>query len=120
MGTAFSLNSVVFQPPSPPSHLSSTKHGGLVWLSTSKGNKIPAIYIDRNANITILISHGNAEDLGKGAERLGIWRCSAVREKPQVSALQADGVVLVLELAGWPLHRDAFRLLLRLQPAAKC
>lgn len=65
MGATLSLSSVVFQPPNPPSHLSSAKHGGLVWLVTAKGNRIPAIYIDRQAPITILISHGNAEDLGE-------------------------------------------------------
>ena len=56
------VSSLVFQPPNPPVFLPSQKH---FWLFTSKGNRIPAVYYDRSAPITILFSHGNAEELGE-------------------------------------------------------
>lgn len=56
------ISSLVFQPPSKPSHINSTKY---IVLPTSKGNMIPAFYFDRSAHLTVLVSHGNAEDLGK-------------------------------------------------------
>lgn len=56
------ISSLVFQPPSKRSHINSTKY---IILPTSKGNRIPAFYFDRSAHITVLVSHGNAEDLGE-------------------------------------------------------
>lgn len=56
-----SLSALVFQPPE-VTYLQSKKY--LVWLQTSKNATIPAFYIDRKSKVTILFSHGNAEDLG--------------------------------------------------------
>jgi len=59
MGDA--ISSLLFQPP-PPTYLHPSRH---FWLNTSKGNRIPAFFIERpNAQVTVLFSHGNAEDLG--------------------------------------------------------
>ena len=59
MGDA--ISSLLFQPP-PATYLHPSRH---FWLNTSNGNRIPAFYIERpNAAVTILFSHGNAEDLG--------------------------------------------------------
>lgn len=59
MGNA--LTQLVFQPPE-ITYIHARKH--LIWLHTKKGMKIPAFYIDRRSTVTILFSHGNAEDLG--------------------------------------------------------
>jgi abhydrolase domain-containing protein 17 len=59
MGNA--ISSLLFQPP-PPTYLHPSRH---FWLHTERNSRIPAFYIERpNATITILFSHGNAEDLG--------------------------------------------------------
>jgi pimeloyl-ACP methyl ester carboxylesterase len=59
MGDA--ISSLLFQPP-PPTYLHPSRH---FWLNTSTGSRIPAFFIERpNAQVTILFSHGNAEDLG--------------------------------------------------------
>lgn len=50
----------LFQPPS----TTYTDDSNLIWLETRRGNTIPAFFINRSAPITILFSHGNAEDLG--------------------------------------------------------
>ena len=55
-----SLNSLLFQPPEP----TYPNDPNLIWLKTRKGQNIPAFFIDRKEPITILFSHGNAEDLG--------------------------------------------------------
>ncbi len=55
------LSALVFQPPE-VTYLQAKRY--LVWLQTSKLATIPAFYIDRKAKVTILFSHGNAEDLG--------------------------------------------------------
>lgn len=55
------ISSLLFQPPT-PTYLHPSRH---FWLSTGAGSRIPAFFIERpNANVTILFSHGNAEDLG--------------------------------------------------------
>jgi len=55
------ISSLLFQPP-PPTYLHPSRH---FWLSNKFGNRIPAFFIERpNAKVTILFSHGNAEDLG--------------------------------------------------------
>ena len=55
------ISSLLFQPP-PPTYLHPSRH---FWLNTSEGSRIPAFFIERpNAQVTILFSHGNAEDLG--------------------------------------------------------
>ncbi|CAB9496932.1 Protein ABHD17C [Seminavis robusta] len=55
------ISSLLFQPP-PPTYLHPSRH---FWLNTSTGSRIPAFFIERpNAQVTILFSHGNAEDLG--------------------------------------------------------
>lgn len=59
MGDA--ISSLLFQPPS-PTYLHPSRH---FWLTTEQGNGIPAFFIERpNADVTLLFSHGNAEDLG--------------------------------------------------------
>jgi fermentation-respiration switch protein FrsA (DUF1100 family) len=55
------ISSLLFQPPS-PTYLHPSRH---FWLNTAHGSGIPAFFIERpNASVTILFSHGNAEDLG--------------------------------------------------------
>ena len=55
------ISSLLFQPPT-PTYLHPSRH---FWLNTETGGRIPAFFIERpNANVTILFSHGNAEDLG--------------------------------------------------------
>ena len=59
MGDA--ISSLLFQPP-PPTFLHPSRH---FWLNTGHGSRIPAFFIERPAaTVTILFSHGNAEDLG--------------------------------------------------------
>ena len=61
---------VVFQPPqrsgsSASSHESRPGCKGdssHLWLSTRRGSKIEAFFIDRGAHVTLLFSHANAED----------------------------------------------------------
>ena len=44
---------------------SDTQIENLQWLNTDSGGRIPAFFIERpGASVTILFSHGNAEDLG--------------------------------------------------------
>jgi pimeloyl-ACP methyl ester carboxylesterase len=55
------ISSLLFQPP-PPTYLHPSRH---FWLTTAYKTRIPAFFIERpNAKVTILFSHGNAEDLG--------------------------------------------------------
>jgi len=57
------ISTLVFRPP-PPTQLRSSIY---FWLETGDedGNQIPAFYIQRpGAKVTLLFSHGNAEDLG--------------------------------------------------------
>lgn len=59
MGDA--ISSLLFQPP-PANKLKESK---LVWLDTSRGERIPGTYITSpGAKLTFLYSHANAEDLG--------------------------------------------------------
>jgi pimeloyl-ACP methyl ester carboxylesterase len=58
MGNA--INSLLFQPPEPSYHADPN----LIWLNTRRGERIPCFFIDRKSPLTILFSHGNAEDLG--------------------------------------------------------
>lgn len=59
MGTG--LSRLVFQPPRP----SYTDDPNLVWLTTRRGNRIPAFHVYRSSSaLTVLFSHGNAEDIG--------------------------------------------------------
>ena len=59
MGDA--ISSLLFQPP-PPTYLHPSRH---FWLNTDHGSRIPAFFIERpGAMVTLLFSHGNAEDLG--------------------------------------------------------
>jgi len=55
------ISTLLFQPP-PPTYLHPSRH---FWLHTKLGHRIPAFFIERpHAQVTILFSHGNAEDLG--------------------------------------------------------
>ena len=53
------LSTIVFQPPHPSSRSSSSS----LTLTTLHGNRIPAAFINGDHHQTLLISHGNAEDL---------------------------------------------------------
>lgn len=63
------VKALVFQPPAvttfPPSS-GDKSNSRLPWLTlhTSQGGLIPALFINTQSKITILFSHGNAEDLG--------------------------------------------------------
>ena len=54
-----SIAKLVLQPPD----ATHTKDPNLTWLHTSEHEVIPAFFIDRDARLTWLFSHGNAEDL---------------------------------------------------------
>eukprot|EP00747_Dinoflagellata_sp_TGD_P169482 gnl/TRDRNA2_/TRDRNA2_198541_c0_seq1.p1 gnl/TRDRNA2_/TRDRNA2_198541_c0~~gnl/TRDRNA2_/TRDRNA2_198541_c0_seq1.p1 ORF type:complete len:259 (+),score=39.35 gnl/TRDRNA2_/TRDRNA2_198541_c0_seq1:136-912(+) len=54
------IEKLVFQPPD----ATYTKDPNLIWLHTAEHEVIPAFFIDRDARLTMLFSHGNAEDLG--------------------------------------------------------
>lgn len=56
-----SINTLVFQPPK-VTYLQTNSN--FLWLTTKRNVTVPAFYIDRKSKITILFSHGNAEDLG--------------------------------------------------------
>lgn len=56
------ISTLLFHPPEPPTQLARNKY---FWLTTSRGSKIPASFIQQpHARFTVLYSHGNAEDLG--------------------------------------------------------
>ena len=55
-----SISSLLFQPP-PCTFLHPTRH---IWLHPTPTTKIPAFHITNGNDITVLFSHGNAEDLG--------------------------------------------------------
>lgn len=57
------ITSLVFQPPDVTYTLASTRRYQLIWLRSGI-HRIPALFIDKKADVTILFSHGNAEDLG--------------------------------------------------------
>lgn len=59
MGSA--IAGLVFQPPKTTAF---SGREGVFWLDTAHGVRVPAFYIDRSAQLTVLFSHGNAEDLG--------------------------------------------------------
>lgn len=59
MGAA--IAGLVFQPPKTTGF---SGREGVFWLNTAHGVRIPAFFIDRSAPLTVLFSHGNAEDLG--------------------------------------------------------
>lgn len=67
------ISTLVFQPPE-VTYLHAKKH--IIWLKTKADASVPAFYIDRRAPITVLFSHGNAEDLGMIYE----WFCEFTRE----------------------------------------
>ena len=88
MGAA--LSSLVFQPPQ-VTYVSTTKN--LVWIESKGEAKIPCFHIDRKYNasllmcdeliefycrckVTLLFSHGNAEDIGMVYE----WFCQLSRK----------------------------------------
>ena len=55
-------------------YLHAKKH--IIWMRTKQEQRIPAFYIDRRSPVTILFSHGNAEDLGMIYE----WFCEFSKE----------------------------------------
>lgn len=67
------ISALVFQPPE-VSYSHDKK--SLIWLRTVKEKSIPAFYIDRKSKVTVLFSHGNAEDIGMIYE----WFCDFARE----------------------------------------
>jgi hypothetical protein len=56
------VNFFLFNPPQHEGY-SIRNDVDIIRLKTSRGNKIAAMYVDRKATVTILFSHGNAEDL---------------------------------------------------------
>jgi pimeloyl-ACP methyl ester carboxylesterase len=54
------ISSLLFQPP-PITFIHPSKH---FYLTTSTNSRIPCFYLDNGHPITVLFSHGNAEDLG--------------------------------------------------------
>ena len=63
MGCA--LSHIVFQP---PHRTMERERGSSILLATRHGNVIPAVFFDKDAPQTILMSHGNAENLSRVAE----------------------------------------------------
>lgn len=57
------LNSLVFQPP-PVTYTHGQNNRSIFWLTTEEGRQLPALFLDQKARVTLLFSHGNAEDLG--------------------------------------------------------
>ncbi|CAK0847458.1 unnamed protein product [Prorocentrum cordatum] len=51
---------IIFQPPD----ATYKRDENLIWLHTAEHEVIPAFFIDRDKKLTLLFSHGNAEDLG--------------------------------------------------------
>eukprot|EP00922_Rhytidocystis_sp_ex-Travisia-forbesii_P003395 GHVS01004950.1.p1 GENE.GHVS01004950.1~~GHVS01004950.1.p1 ORF type:complete len:264 (+),score=0.76 GHVS01004950.1:268-1059(+) len=56
-----SITRLVFQPPPTPTY---SNHPRLIWLQTASEETIPSFFVNRDACLTLLFSHGNAEDLG--------------------------------------------------------
>ncbi|PFH37832.1 putative alpha/beta hydrolase [Besnoitia besnoiti] len=75
MGNA--LKRMVFQPPSQPTYECDARY---IWLATRRQQRIPAFFIDRGASITVIFSHGNAEDIGMVIEYFTevatLWNCN--------------------------------------------
>ena len=66
MGAAIA-KTLVFQPPSPvipcDQIVASSVDSSHVWLETRRGSRIEAFFVDRRAQMTVLFSHANAEDV---------------------------------------------------------
>jgi len=73
MGKA--LSTIVFHPPQ-TKYPQNSNH---MILYTDSGTKIPMVFINRNAPITILFSHGNAEDFFEMEEWVRIFILKDVR-----------------------------------------
>ena len=56
------ISKLLYQPPDASYDASS--HPELIWLETKSGSSLPALFIDRDCPMTLLFSHGNAEDIG--------------------------------------------------------
>jgi fermentation-respiration switch protein FrsA (DUF1100 family) len=56
-----SVTSLVFQPPGPKKRAPSYS----IYLETESGNKVPAKFFNLGREYTILMSHGNAEDINQ-------------------------------------------------------
>mmetsp|Transcript_2053 Transcript_2053/g.6158 ORF Transcript_2053/g.6158 Transcript_2053/m.6158 type:complete len:253 (-) Transcript_2053:60-818(-) len=83
MGCA--LSSIVFRPPSFPSTISKSE---LLELVTASGTRIAALHVDLGADLTVLVSHGNAEDLGMIAK----WAADLAHQlRVNVMAYDYDG-----------------------------
>lgn len=54
------VDKLLFQPPEPTYQ----SDPNLVWLNTRRNQRIACFFLNRKAPLTILFSHGNAEDLG--------------------------------------------------------
>lgn len=105
MGTK--LSRFVFQPP----RSSYSSHPSLAWLQTKRGEVVPAFHVAREgATMTVLFSHGNAEDLGL---IVAFMREVSDALAVNVLAYEYTGYGLSTGTAGMPeLHADieaAFR-----------
>lgn len=54
------ISQLLYQPPD----ASYTNNDQIIWLETVSGARVPAMSINCGADITLLFSHGNAEDIG--------------------------------------------------------
>ena len=61
------VDKLAFRPPRP----SYRKEDVTLWIETDRGSWIPAIHLNRGFKFTLLISHGNAEDMGDSAR---LWQ----------------------------------------------
>ena len=65
-----------------------TKDQVALWIETSSGTKLPAFHIDRGEDLTLLVSHSNAEDLGTVLER---WDALSRELRVNVFAYEYSG-----------------------------
>ena len=93
-------NAIAFGPRPPPDDETGAAirgHRGFVWLLSGKNN-IPAVFIQTaGAELTILYSHGNAEDLGEGLDGM---EAMARRFKVNVFAYEYSGYSISRSQAG--------------------
>ena len=82
MVTTSLVNSLLFKPPPPKPY----RFKNVIKLQTSNGNEIAAVYVKREgANVTILFSHGNAEDLNTS-----YWWLERLAKECNVNVLSYD------------------------------
>ena len=84
------ISGLLFQPPEPL-----LLYPNVIWLRKADGSRIPSFFIrHRAATVTILFSHGNAEDLGMIYEWFYV-SCRAKRTQAKDRAARADPVLFL-------------------------